>query len=219
MPVRFCVRKILDVDVYFRVTVHVEDTLIGPAKHGRYVPGSLAVVSIHSVKTALCVGKTKVADQPLRHAVRLKPCDRCILGFCLQAFEPLDPPDSEILVIGSAVSSVGLFEEGRYRPLVIAIRNVIGGSQAELTLRGNRAYRMVWGVQNCGLSYFNLPVPVGESLRKSKTQQGFAIAIGVVVGWRFVPVPPNPTCPFIDKNCDGMANGGRRRSGRRCLRS
>ena len=40
MPVRFGVRKILDIYVYFRVAVHVKDALIGPAKHGGYVPGS-----------------------------------------------------------------------------------------------------------------------------------------------------------------------------------
>ena len=164
MPVRFGVRKILDIDVYFRVAVHVEDALIGPAKHGGHVPGSFAVVSIDSVKTALRVGETEVADQPLRHAVRLKPRDCGILRLCLQAFDPLDAPDAEILVVGGVVSSVGLLEEGRDWPWVIAVCNVIGGSQTELALRGNRAYRMVRRVQNCGLGLSRPSSPSGREL-------------------------------------------------------
>src|SRR6185437_9901052 len=104
------VAEILQVDVEFRIGVHVEDALRDAASHGRDVPGAFAEMGVGAIKAPLGVGEPEVADEALRDAVGLKPGESSLFRGSLLAIEELKAADAQRGARAGTIAQIALAE-------------------------------------------------------------------------------------------------------------
>src|SRR6185503_16526349 len=144
LQLRMCECQVLHIHVEFGVSIHVEDALIGAARHCRQIPRSVAIVSIDAIKAPLRSAEAKIADEALRDSVGLKPCEICIARLRLETVEELKPSESNIFVGPRVIAKIALLEESCGSVSDISIRCVVGCAEAHLPLSGKWRNGVLW---------------------------------------------------------------------------
>jgi hypothetical protein len=187
LPFRARESKVLKVYIQFRITVHVEDALIGASRHRGDVPCAGTVMSVESVKAALCSGEAEVADQSVGNTVGLKPSNRWVLCLHFPSIKKFESPYSQVRCL--AVIAHETLLEKRCGWVRVGVGCIVSASQSQLTLRSDRGNCIVRRIEHSRLRKFKLPIPAAEALRHADAQEGLYIAIRIGLGWRREPLP------------------------------